>query len=65
LGVSGNWFLLFGGVILIFTVIRHPEGVAGALNKRLRQRNGPKLRSRATPSLGAQSGAPSPAVGKR
>jgi branched-chain amino acid transport system permease protein len=65
LGVSGNWFLLFGGVILIFTLIQHPEGVAGALNKRLRQRKGPKLPSRATPSLGAQGGAPSPAVGKR
>ena len=35
LGVSGNWFLLFGGVILIFTLIRHPEGVAGAFYKRL------------------------------
>jgi branched-chain amino acid transport system permease protein len=35
LGVSGNWFLLFGGVILIFTLIQHPEGVAGAFYKRL------------------------------
>jgi branched-chain amino acid transport system permease protein len=35
LGVSGNWFLLFGGVILIFTLIQHPEGVAGAIYKRL------------------------------
>jgi branched-chain amino acid transport system permease protein len=65
LGVSGNWFLLFGGVILIFTVIRHPEGVAGALNKWLRQRKRPERPARATPSLGAQPRAPSPAVGKR
>jgi branched-chain amino acid transport system permease protein len=65
LGVSGNWFLLFGGVILIFTVIRHPEGVAGALNKWLRQRKRPARPARATPSLGAQSGAPRPAVGER
>jgi branched-chain amino acid transport system permease protein len=35
LGVSGNWFLLFGGVVLIFTLIQHPEGVAGAFYKRL------------------------------
>jgi branched-chain amino acid transport system permease protein len=35
LGISGNWFLLFGGVILIFTLIQHPEGVAGAFYKRL------------------------------
>jgi branched-chain amino acid transport system permease protein len=62
LGVSGNWFLLFGGVILVFTLIQHPEGVAGALNKRLRQRRGPKLPSREAPSLGARRGTPSPAV---
>jgi branched-chain amino acid transport system permease protein len=35
LGINGNWFLLFGGVILLFTLIRHPEGVAGAFYKRL------------------------------
>ena len=29
-GLSGNWFLLFGGVVLIFTLIQNPEGVAGA-----------------------------------
>src|SRR3954469_17194243 len=34
-GISGNWFLLFGGVILLFTLIQHPEGVAGAFYKRL------------------------------
>jgi branched-chain amino acid transport system permease protein len=35
LGISGNWFLLFGGVLLIFTLIQHPEGVAGAFYKRM------------------------------
>ena len=30
LGLSGNWFLLFGGVVLIFTLIQNPEGVAGS-----------------------------------
>jgi hypothetical protein len=41
LGVNGNWFLLFGGVILIFTLIQHPEGVAGALYKQLHKRRRP------------------------
>jgi branched-chain amino acid transport system permease protein len=62
LGISGNWFLLFGGVILIFTLIQHPEGIAGALNKRLRPRKGPKVPARAAPSLDAQRSTPSPAV---
>jgi branched-chain amino acid transport system permease protein len=41
LGISGNWFLLFGGVLLIFTLIQHPEGVAGAFYKRLHRRAAP------------------------
>ena len=44
LGVSGNWFLLFGGVILIFTLIRHPEGVAGAFYKRLHRKRASRAR---------------------
>jgi branched-chain amino acid transport system permease protein len=42
LGISGNWFLLFGGVILIVTLIQHPEGVAGAFYKRLHRRRAPR-----------------------
>jgi branched-chain amino acid transport system permease protein len=41
-GLSGNWFLLFGGVVLIFTLIQNPEGVAGSFYRtaqaRMRQR---------------------------
>jgi ABC-type branched-subunit amino acid transport system ATPase component len=37
-GLNGNWFLLFGGVILIFTLIRNPEGVAGDIYKRTHKR---------------------------
>jgi branched-chain amino acid transport system permease protein len=37
-GISGNWFLLTGGLLLIFTLIQHPEGVAGTLYERLHQR---------------------------
>lgn len=29
LGISGNWTLLVGGLILIVTVIQNPEGIAG------------------------------------
>jgi branched-chain amino acid transport system permease protein len=29
LGISGNWTLLVGGLILIITVIQNPEGIAG------------------------------------
>jgi branched-chain amino acid transport system permease protein len=42
LGISGNWFLLFGGVVLIFTLIQHPEGVAGAFYKRLHRGKEPR-----------------------
>jgi branched-chain amino acid transport system permease protein len=56
LGVSGNWFLLFGGVILIFTLIQHPEGVAGAFYKRLHRgkagrARGPTSRLSAAPAV--------------
>jgi len=37
-GLSGNWFLLFGGAILIVTLIQNPEGVAGAFYKRTHKR---------------------------
>jgi len=48
LGVSGNWFLLFGGVILIFTLIQHPEGVAGAFYKRLHRGRASRVREPGT-----------------
>ncbi len=34
-GINGNWFLLFGGAILIVTLIQNPEGVAGAFYKKI------------------------------
>ncbi|HEY0935518.1 MAG TPA: branched-chain amino acid ABC transporter permease/ATP-binding protein [Trebonia sp.] len=33
-GLDGNWFLLFGGVVLIFTLLRNPTGVAGDIYRR-------------------------------
>jgi branched-chain amino acid transport system permease protein len=34
-GLSGNWFLLFGGVILIVTLLQNPEGVMGATYRQM------------------------------
>jgi ABC-type branched-subunit amino acid transport system ATPase component/ABC-type branched-subunit amino acid transport system permease subunit len=37
-GLNGNWFLLVGGILLIFTLLQNPEGVAGDLYRRLHKR---------------------------
>jgi branched-chain amino acid transport system permease protein len=52
-GLSGTWFLLFGGVILIVTLIQNPEGVAGAFYRRTHRRGG---RDRYSPELGGRAG---------
>jgi branched-chain amino acid transport system permease protein len=42
LGLSGNWLLLFGGVVLIVNLIAFPEGAAGSSyrKKQLRKQSG-------------------------
>ena len=58
-GLSGNWFLLFGGVILIVTLLQNPEGVMGAIYKKRHRRQPvvpPKDREAAAP--GAAGAAP-------
>ena len=37
-GLNGNWFQLFGGVILIFTLLQNPTGVAGDIYRQDRTR---------------------------
>ena len=37
-GLSGTWFLLFGGVVLIITLIQNPAGVAGDIYRRTHRR---------------------------
>src|SRR5580692_10602046 len=37
-GLNGNWFLLVGGVLLIFTLLANPEGVAGDFYRRTHKR---------------------------
>ncbi len=57
-GLSGNWFLLFGGVILIITLLQNPEGVMGAIYKRRHRRQPvvpPKDRQAAAPGGGASA----------
>ena len=49
-GINGNWFLLFGGAILIVTLIQNPEGVAGAFYKRTHKR--PAVRPPESRSIG-------------
>jgi branched-chain amino acid transport system permease protein len=67
-GISGNWFLLFGGVLLIFTLIQHPEGVAGAFYKRLHRDRAAGARAAAerlaAPSAGGAEAAATTPAGK-
>ena len=51
LGISGNWTLLVGGLILIVTLIQNPEGVAGTT---YRKRHAAKRRAAAGSSQRAK-----------
>jgi branched-chain amino acid transport system permease protein len=42
-GLNGNWFLLAGGALLIFTLLANPQGVAGDFYRRTHKR--PVLRA--------------------
>jgi branched-chain amino acid transport system permease protein len=42
-GLDGNWFLLVGGILLIFTLLQNPEGVAGDFHRRMHKR--PQVRA--------------------
>jgi branched-chain amino acid transport system permease protein len=61
-GLNGNWFLLFGGVILIFTLIRNPEGVAGDIYKRTHKR--PAVHPPSDATGGSEGGVGSQAPGE-
>jgi len=54
LGITGSWTLLFGGIVLIVTLILNPEGVAGTAyrKKQLKKKAGiPTLEERLTGRL--------------
>jgi branched-chain amino acid transport system permease protein len=54
-GLSGNWFLLFGGVVLIFTLIQNPEGVAGSFYRTAQLRAKRKVEVEVTESEPARA----------
>ncbi|HEY6297010.1 MAG TPA: ATP-binding cassette domain-containing protein, partial [Streptosporangiaceae bacterium] len=71
-GLNGNWFLLVGGVLLIFTLLRNPEGVAGDVYRRTHRR--PAVRApdaaapvtaTATATAGGPARPPRPDFGSR
>lgn len=45
--ISGNWSLLVGGVILIFTLIQNPDGIAGTTYRDLQARKRKKANAAA------------------
>jgi ABC-type branched-subunit amino acid transport system ATPase component/ABC-type branched-subunit amino acid transport system permease subunit len=60
-GLNGNWFLLVGGVLLIFTLLANPEGVAGDFYRRTHKRPVLHAPDVATAVAAGQAGAPRPA----
>jgi branched-chain amino acid transport system permease protein len=55
-GLNGNWFLLVGGVLLIFTVLQNPDGVAGDFYRRFHKRapaRAPDAAAAAAPATGS------------
>jgi branched-chain amino acid transport system permease protein len=57
-GLNGNWFLLLGGGLLIFTLLANPEGVAGDFYRRTHKR--PVLRAPEAAAAAPPGGAPRP-----
>ena len=58
-GLNGNWFLLVGGLLLIFTLLRNPEGVAGDIYRRTHKP--PVVRAPDAGAVAVASSAPGPA----
>jgi branched-chain amino acid transport system permease protein len=58
-GLNGNWFLLVGGLLLIFTLLRNPEGVAGDIYRRTHKP--PVVRAPDAGAVAAAASAPGPA----
>jgi len=64
-GLNGNWFLLVGGILLIFTLLQNPEGVAGDIYRRTHKRaviRAPEAAA-AVPARSAQGAGPAERVG--
>jgi ABC-type branched-subunit amino acid transport system permease subunit len=64
----GSYYLLITGLILIFAIIRHPEGLGGTIQEPLERLARRVLRRKppsATPALGAGVGAAAPSAPER
>jgi branched-chain amino acid transport system permease protein len=62
-GSLGTWEALIGGVLLIFTAIQNPEGIAGAVRSKVQaQRDAASRRSAETSPRGAAGSDAAPAV---
>jgi ABC-type branched-subunit amino acid transport system ATPase component/ABC-type branched-subunit amino acid transport system permease subunit len=59
-GLDGNWFLLFGGVLLIFTLLQNPTGVAGDFYRRLHKK--PQLQAPDVPVFSSTGASRAPAA---
>jgi branched-chain amino acid transport system permease protein len=62
LGISGNWTLLVGGLILIVTLIQNPEGVAGTTYRKRQAAKRAAAGGQRTNSTVLASGAPTAMV---
>jgi branched-chain amino acid transport system permease protein len=51
-GISGNWSLLVGGLILIVTLIQNPEGIAGTTHLKTQAKRARAAAGAAAPSAG-------------
>jgi branched-chain amino acid transport system permease protein len=62
LDISGNWSLLFGGLLLIVTLIQNPDGVAGTIYRKHQLRKRATLAASRERSASSRVPAPTPAV---
>jgi branched-chain amino acid transport system permease protein len=63
LGISGNWSLLVGGLLLIVTLIQNPDGVAGTTYRRRQLKKRAAARASGGRSESSRVQSPASAVG--
>ena len=64
LGISGNWTLLVGGLILIVTLIQNPEGIAGTTYRKHQASKRAKAAARGEQQAASETdGGPTQSVG--
>jgi hypothetical protein len=63
LGISGTWSLLFGGLLLIVTLIANPDGVAGTTYRKQQLKKKAALAATGDPSESSRMPVGASAVG--